>query len=237
MTTEKDRQRYNFADRPVRDDQPSGVQLAYQDADGVGSSAARGENGYVFAKDAPFFGPSQTWRTAYDVADAPGPATMRELPTPAVLADLELLREVNTGPDRLLNAYIRFWATNPEASETQLHMVLFAGVDLPQQEVATDADTTTNDGRTLWVPVGVTDQTLRGTDLAPFALNAPSVAYRNVYGSQLNLRASTVVAFDPAVPQASLALSFDVTPFSRVRLGVGASAANATAAITFELVR
>lgn len=230
MTTEQDLQRFDFQPRPVRDDQRAGALMLYRDLDGVRTPPVSGADGLAFFKDPPVVAPAVMWRAHTVTVDAPTVATINALPAATTLADLELLQVVNVTDTRALSLLVDFYAVIDPAAEEQLYLVMFAGMDLPQQEYA-------DDERTIWAPIGVINQTLLGTDAAPFSLGAPSVGFRNAYGSQINFRAQGAPAFDPAAPSGSLALAFDVSLYSKVRLGLGASSETCSARVHYQAVR
>lgn len=234
MTTEQELQRFDFQDRPQRDDPRAGTVMLYRDFDGVRTPPVGGADGFAFFKDPPVVTPATMWRAPTITVDAPGPATINALPAATSISGLEMLEPVNVVGQRALNLFVRFWATSevePPLPEAQLYLVLFAACNLPQQETLADG------GRTLWVPVGILDPTIRGTDASPFSLDPPATGFRNAYQSQINIRGTTVAAFDASAPINALALTLDVSPYNEVRLGVGASLATSTAGIHYELVR
>lgn len=235
MTTEKELQRFNFQDRPQRDDQRAGALALYLDRDGVTTPPVSGADGFAFFKDPPVVAPAVMWRAPTITVDAPSVATINPLPSAGGIgiADMEQLEAVNVVGQRAMNLFIRFWAMSDSAPEAQLILILFAACALPQQEVLPDGE------KKLWVPVGIIEPTIRGTDAAPSSINPPAAGYRNAYQSQINLRGDPAASFNPTTPINQLVLTVDVAPYTEVRLALaaGPSSIEATAGIHYELVR
>lgn len=236
MSTVKELQRRDYQPVPDRENgAPAVAPIGYRDKDGVALRAVQGDEAFPFFKDPPDVTPVATvWRAAAAAEDTDA-NTPNVLPQAAAPADLELLSPVSTVGYRTLNLLIEFFPIAAAPSvEAQLYFMLSAGFDLPQNMYRLDAagDTVTR----VWAPVGVVDPTVRGADAAPFSLNPPCVAFRNTYASQFNMRGMTALAFDPLAPCA-MTLVFDVTPYSVVRLGIGASNDTSTAGVLYTLGR
>ena len=238
MTTEKERQRLDLRDSRVRDDEGAGFAMAYQADDGVDTLPLTGDREFAFFKDPPATTPAVIWRSAAIAVDAGpsggAPPTLAPdlLPLAVAPADLEVLESVDTRGFRTLNLLSEFYPLDPGApADTELYLVLEAGMDLPQNAYQPDGS------RTVFAPVGVVDPTLQGL-VAPLSLNPPCMVFRDVYASQFNLSGLSAVTFTPGGVDACLnTLVFDVSPYEQVRLAVGASNATSTAAFYYTLGR